>query len=328
MNLEELETLVLQRLYAGAFENEATFRVNLGEFATEKGIDRSMMMRVHEDFRQKGFFSLILIGMTVEPSPSALIYCEDHNLVDIKLVNKQKEIRKTILGAYGDLWDEHFDDHGDGWEEINRRTNLSERDFDNNIGVLTYCSYLQKNAPFPLWTITEYGRDLVKDYRRRKQWQEEFENLIDLVGMTQQTRGHRFESLLADVIRGEGWEAVTNVRPKGKEHDIVINRENDYYLVSCKWESEPSEPATVELLGSRAQEMRCREGILVSMSGFTDNCIKEALKKGHTPEVLLFGFHDIEQIIFNETAFSDLLKEKIKQIKHKNVILLDGEIRD
>lgn len=98
-------------------------------------------------------------------------------------------------------------------------------------------------------------------------------------------------------------------------------------MISCKWEKEAIQPAEVELLGSRAREMRCRKGILVSMSGFTDNCINEALKKALSAEILLFGFKDTDMLFLNEIIFTDLLDDIIKQIKHKNVILLDGEIK-
>ena len=285
------------------------------------------MERACVELEREGFLGICTLGMIVNPTFRGFAHCENHQLGDKDLISKQNEIRKRILEAYAYLYEEKLSDRGEGWDEIYRRTNVNEKDFYNNIGMLVYHGQVERNLVFDFWNITQKGRDAVKDFRTNKQRREEFEKLVDLVDMIPQTRGHKFERLLADVIRDEGWEVDTNVRPRGKEHDIVINRENDYYLISCKWENEPTEPASVELLGSRAQEMRCREGIFVSMFGFTNNCIKEALKKGHMPEVVLFGFRDIDQLFLNETTFSDLLKEKIKQIKQKNVILLDGEIR-
>jgi len=61
--------------------------------------------------------------------------------------------------------------------------------------------------------------------------------------------------------------------------------------------------------------------------GSIENCINEALKKTLLPEVMLFGSKDIDLIFSNEKKFTDLLHEKIKQIKHMNMILLDGILK-
>ncbi|MCX6571022.1 MAG: restriction endonuclease [Candidatus Aminicenantes bacterium] len=329
MDKEEIKIIVLRRLYNGTFKDGiAEYQADLKDVAIEIGIESGLMERVCVELEREGFLWICALGMIVRPSFKTLTHCESHQLGDKELISKQDNLRKRILEAYADLYEEKLSDRGEGWDEINRRTNINEQDFYNNIGILVYTEQVDKNLVFNFWNITQKGRDAVKDFRTKKQRREEFEKLVDLVAMTPQTRGHKFERLLADVIRDEGWEVDTNVKPRGKEHDIVINRGNDYYLISCKWENEPTEPGPVELLGSRAQEMRCREGVFVSMFGFTDNCIKEALKKAHAAEVVFFGFRDIDQIFLSETTFTDLLKEKIKQIKHKNVILLDGEIRE
>lgn len=327
MDKESAEKLILRRLYEVALKEDPEYHFHLNEFAEKNGIAMDLLERIYDEFRQRSFFSMCATSWVVAPSYKAIAYCENNGLIDDDLMRQQHKFRIQLLDAWADIEEDSPGNPRIGWEKISKRIDIGEREFYFNAGFLEYGNFIERSAPFPFWNISLKGKAKVKEYRLKKLRREEFKKMIDLVDMTPQTRGHKFESLLADVIRDEGWEVDTNVKPRGKEHDIVINKENDYYLISCKWENKPTEPDPVELLGSRAQEMRCREGIFVSMFGFTNNCINEALKKGHTAEIVLFGFRDIDQIFLNETTFSDLLKEKIKQIKHKNVILLDGEIR-
>jgi hypothetical protein len=260
--------------------------------------------------------------MVVVPSIKALNHCEENHLVDPALVEKQNDIRKRILEAYVDNYEGRRYAYGESGDEICSHAGISRQDFDNNAGILVYCDYFEQH-PLDIWIMTQKGMETVKDIKRKRKRREEFKKLGDLDKITRQVRGHRLEDLLAEAIEDEGWEVEKRVQPKGKEHDIVIHKGSEYLLISCKWQKPAVQGKAVRDIFAGAQAMVCVAGIVVSMSGFTPNCIGQALEYKTKQQIILFGPKDVSAIFLNEARFSDLLKEKIKQLKLMGNILVE-----
>jgi uncharacterized protein (DUF2132 family) len=155
-----------------------------------------------------------------------------------------------------------------------------------------------------------------------------FENLENLVDTTHQLRGHHLEDLLAEVAEDEGWEVDKRVRSQGQEHDIILHKGFHYFLISCKWESDPIQGKEVELLESRVRSRASTTGgILFSMSDFTENCIKEAFAKINSARIMLFGSQDVNTIMLNEKSLTDFIDEKLERLMHHREFLIDGSVR-
>jgi len=324
---EEIKKAILRRFYDGAFLANVDFKFGLRAYAEEKGIGWELINEIYDELEEEGFFGRCYSPMVVEPSVKALVYCENNHLVDQALVDKQNEIRKRMLEAFVDVREEKLSPYAFGppGDMICERANISRQDFDNNISILIYGDYIEQQVSMDIWRITEKGRETVKDLRRKRAHLKEFENLKDLIDMNRQVRGLKFQKLLAEVIEDEGWKVKEGARPHGKENDIVITNDLiNYFLVSCKWETEPIQVAVVEHLRSRAQGMVFSTGILVSMSGFTPNSIGEVLQGRTMKEIVLFGPEDIGAVFLNEKTFPDLLYEKIERLKHVGRVLVDG----
>ena len=324
---EEIKKAILRRFYDGAFKDGVDYQFGLRAYAEEKGIGWELINEIYDELNEEGFFGICCTSMVAEPSVKALVYCENHHLVDQALVEKQNEIRKKILEACVDIHDEKLSPYAYGPpdEMICQRANISLQDFANNAGILAYCDYIERQGAFYIWRITEKGKELVKDLRRKRAHLKEFEKLGELIDMTRQVRGLKFQKLLAEVIEDEGWKVKEGARPQGKENDIVITKDLiNYFLVSCKWEAEPIQVPVVEHLRSRAQGMVFSAGILVSMSSFTPNCMDEVLQGRALKEIVLFGPGDIGAVFLNEKKFTDLLYEKIERLKHVGRVLVDG----
>ena len=90
-----------------------------------------------------------------------------------------------------------------------------------------------------------------------------------LFKLTPQKRGHELEGLLVQIMKADGWECELNVRGRGEEHDIVIHRDREYYLIECKWHKAPIEPASIREFRDRVSSRVHVQGIFVSMSGYT-----------------------------------------------------------
>ncbi|MBE3048494.1 restriction endonuclease [Candidatus Bathyarchaeota archaeon] len=330
---EEIKKAILRRFYDGAFKDGVDYQFGLRAYAEEKGIGWELINEIYDELDDASFFGICCTSMVVEPSVKALVYCEDHQLVDPALVEQQKGIRKRILEAFADILEEKLNRYAYGGidsDMICKRAGISFQDFSNNAGILEYLDYLERQRPVFIWRITDKGKDAVKNLRRKRARQMAFNDLKAGI-VTPQERGHRIEDLLVEVIRDEGWNATPRVRAEGVEHDILFNKDRDYFLVSCKWLSEKVQWIDVSPLISEAEGAGCYAGIVISMSGFTEECIGRVRARKTPQKILLFGHKDVELLfsnaeeVFSEKQwFTDLLDEKIKKLVHQNIILVDG----
>jgi predicted transcriptional regulator len=331
---EEIKKAILRRFYEGAFLDGVDYHFGLRAYAEKKGITWELINEIYDELNDAGFFGLCCTSMVVEPSVRAIVFCEDNQLVDPAFVEQQKGIRKRILEACADILEEKLSPYAYGridCDTICKRAGISLQDFSNNAGILEYRDYIERQHPVYIWRITDRGKDTVKDLRKKRKRLVEFEKLSTGKDVNRQDRGHRIEDLLAEVMVDEGWKVSKRVRTEGAEEDLIINKDRDYFLISCKWEKAKKHWKEVSPLLSEAEWAGCYAGIMVSMSGFTASCTSRTKARKTPQKILLFGPKDVESLfsnaeqVFSEKHwFSDLLDEKIQKLVHKNVILVDG----
>jgi predicted transcriptional regulator len=327
MTADEIKKMILIRLHEGAFKHGVSYELNLNDFASEKGIDKEQIWKIYDDLEEAGLIRIWAKGGLVAPTSMGLSFCEENKLVDDAIIREQNEIRIKILEAYANIYDEHSKYYLVDWQEICRISGVSEQDFQNNIPILFNGDYLEKDTS-RAYTITQKGLGIVRDYKRKNARLRAFENLENLVGTTHQSRGHQLEDILADIAGEEGWDVEKRVRSQGQEHDIIIHKGFHYFLISCKWESDPVQGKEVELLESRVRSRASTTGgILFSMSDFTENCIKEAFVKISSARIMLFGSQDVKKIMLNKKSLTDLIDEKLERLMHQREFLVDGIVR-
>jgi hypothetical protein len=328
MDEEEAKKKILKRLYGTAMRDYLKHELtHLKDLAEKEAIDPETLDKVYDELERAGFFKVICAGMVVEPSLDALVYCERQGLVEEAFVGRQNEVRIGILDACLDLEATKPRDVGIWGYQICAKANISELEFNNNIDLLAHWGLVERYGPFDQWKLLPNGKEKVKDYRCKRDRKKRFEDLKELRGVTPQQRGHGLEDLLEEVIAEEGWTTEKRIHQKGLEFDIVFNRDYSYFMTSCKWEKGAIEADHLDQLVMRAQEMDCVAAVLVSMSGFTKGCILRAVAKRPIKQVVLFGPSDMEAIFQNERTFSNLLDEKIKALKHRSIMLIDGLAR-
>ncbi len=328
MDIEDVKKKMLKKLYETTMRDYLKHELtDLKVLAEHEGIDLGTLERVYDDFNRDGFFAVVCAGMAVEPSLEALTYCEYNGLVDSAFLDKQHEVRTGILDACFDLGEVEPRDEGAWGHEICKQANIIELEFNNNIDLLAHENLVEQIGAFDEWKITPRGQAMVSNLRNTRRIKKRFCDLKELKGVNPHQRGHALEDLLEEVIAEEGWVTKKRVHQKGVEFDIVFNRGYNYFQASCKWEKEPIEADDLDQLAMRAQEMSCVAAILVSMSGFTEGCIVRTVAKRPIQQVVLFGSADLETIFQKERRFSDLLDEKIKELKHRSKMLIDGRAR-
>ena len=324
---DEIKRMLLIRLYDGAFKHGVSYELNLNDFAAEKGVSNELIWKIYNELEDGGLIKMWAGGGRVVPTTIGLSYCEQNKLVADAIISEQNKIRIKILDAYANIYEKHLRDYLVDWEEICRISGVSIEDFQNNIRMLFDGGYIEKNT-IGAYSISQKGLDVVYEYKKKMARLRAFEKLESLVGITPQLRGHQLEDILAEVAEHEGWEVDKRVRSQGQENDIIIHRGFHYFLISCKWEGDPIQGQEIELLESRVRSRASTTGgILFSLSGFTDNCIREAFAKIGSARILLFGPQDVKTIMLNEKSITDFIDEKLECLMHHRTFLIDGVVR-
>lgn len=326
MTREEIKNLILRRAYSGAFEEGIENTFNLHTYGSENGIDNDEIWKAFEELKDEGLIDHYAIGGIVVSTSAGLLYCEKNKIVDEALIEHQNKVRTRLLVALADILDKPA--HGDmvDWEEWIREAGVNNQDFTNNDRILRF-SELVRTETHRDYTITPYGREKVRDYKKRVKRLEDFEKLEKLERVNEQQRGHLLEDLLAETAEAENWDVNKRKRAQGQENDIIMHVGLHYFLSSCKWEKDPVQSKEVELLESRVRSRAITNGgILFSMSGFTENCVEEVRLKMASALLILFGPADIRSIMHNEISLTDLLDEKVDQVMNHRKILVDGEL--
>jgi len=327
MTREEYKKLLLGRVYEVFYKEKQPYGpVNIWAFSKALNVDPQLGFQVIDELRETDYIATELAGGTYEFGPAALLLCEKHGLADSALIDYQRNIRLKLLVTLAEK--QELAGLGDGipWQDWIRAAAVDEEDFNRNLGIMIYQNLVINDAGSPYdYVITTTGRDIYADYRKRVRRAEDFERLEKLEGVTEQQRGHKLEDLLADSAEWEGWEVTRRVRAQGQENDIIMHVGLNYFLNSCKWESDPIQSVEVDILFSRVHSRaQTNGGIIFSMSGFTDNCIEEIRLKIGTARIIAFGCADIKLIMCNETTMTSLLDEKIDQLMNHRTVLIDG----
>lgn len=327
MTNDEIKILILRRLYSGAFEDGVDYNFNLHKFAEKNGIENDLIWKIFDEMKAEDLIDYYAIGGLVKPTTTGLLYCEQNELVDMKLIGKQNKIRTKLLVTLADIHEKESRGYLVDWQKWLTEADINNQDFTNNEKILRDL-YLVEKKTHRDYVITSSGQEKVNEYKKKVVRLETFEEIEALTDMTHQQRGHKLEDLLAEAAEDEGWEVEKRVRSQGQEHDIIMHVGTHYFFISCKWEKNPIQPREVELLESRVRSRATTNGgLFFSMSGFTDNSIEEARMKISSAQILFYGPSDIRNIFKNEVTLTDFLEDKLEQAMRHRKILVDGEVR-
>jgi Holliday junction resolvase-like predicted endonuclease len=125
-------------------------------------------------------------------------------------------------------------------------------------------------------------------------------------GHTPQSRGRRFNSLIADVLRSYGIAAQVSVRSAG-EIDVAFSIGNTRYVLEAKWENTPAHTGHIAKLQKRVrQRLAGTYGIFLSMSGYSGEALQD-IAHGERLEVLLLDAGHFEAMLRSVISPQDLL---------------------
>lgn len=124
-----------------------------------------------------------------------------------------------------------------------------------------------------------------------------YKQLTELEGLTPQTRGQRLNALIAKVLEAHHIPARSSQISKG-EIDVAFRVNGKRFLLEAKWERSPIGVNAIAKLKLRIdQRMSSDSAILLSMSGFTREAIKQMDQAGR-PEIILVNPDIFEALLY------------------------------
>jgi len=143
---------------------------------------------------------------------------------------------------------------------------------------------------------------------RQKTLISEYESLVRLDnGMTKQVRGQKFNKLISDVLTNHGIRSRPNNEGPG-EIDVVFEMDAQRYVLEAKWESPPvGEGAICKLRDRVRKRLSGTNGIVLSMSGYTSDCLQD-MKQGQELNVVLLTREHFEAILYGYLAPAELIR--------------------
>ena len=305
--MTEIEIAMLRYLWSLNASSGGS-SINWREWATEEGFDISDADNAFYLLKERDLVDAAGAGSYVELTIFGQKFVEDNQLVANDLIAEHLNFRTQFIVALGNARDVYSLNHMFDYREILEETGLSDILFRANIDMLVQGGYVEWVTSGSL-KITTYGYDAVRVYRAKAALVSELERLQSGTTTTPQQRGHELEKLLEQAASSEGWRVERNARAPGEENDLIISRDLNYFIVSCKWEAAPIGVEAVRNLRDRVTHRPTSRGILMSMSGFAKTSIEDVSARLESAVILLFGPDDIESSLTGE--FTELLTEKL-----------------
>ncbi|WP_233573937.1 restriction endonuclease [Amycolatopsis panacis] len=127
---------------------------------------------------------------------------------------------------------------------------------------------------------------VVRDMDRWRQLISEYDQLRQLRACTPQSRGQRFNNLIAELLQCWGVQATANVRAAG-EIDVAFAIDGVRFVLEAKWEKARTDTGRIAKLEKRVrQRLSGTYGVFLSMSGYSQEALAD-IAHGDRLEVLL-----------------------------------------
>lgn len=303
---QPIEEAILRACYtAWAARGDANLRTVLEEGRWNEGLFWTVVERME---KHEGLINLEGGWSLCELTPKGVLYAESKGVPPAEEVGRHQMARTEILACLADIYDAEGVRADLSHSDICGSTGIDLQTVLLNLSLIVDAGYAVDTSSCS-YRITHKGLGAVGKWRERKALGEEMEQVETLAP---QPRGRALQKLLAKAIGQFGWLQEESVHTSHEEMDVIVYRDREYYLVECKWVSDPVEAAVVrELRGKLANRVDVR-GIVVSMSGFTSGAVEQATEYAGQRVILLFGLEDVRALVEQKSTFDELLNEKYR----------------
>lgn len=129
----------------------------------------------------------------------------------------------------------------------------------------------------------------------------------------EQSRGRKFETVIAHLLEVDGLRPELGVTYRGEQCDISFIHHHQHFLLEAKWHDKPIQAHHIFSFRSKLEgKLVGTLGVFLSISGYTDDAF-EAVTFGRSINTILFDASDWEYAIQDEHAFSAILEVKLRR---------------
>ncbi|TQE36866.1 hypothetical protein Sipo8835_09360 [Streptomyces ipomoeae] len=141
-------------------------------------------------------------------------------------------------------------------------------------------------------------------------------------------RGRKFEQLLERLFQQAHFRVDRDAGISApRQTDLVARYGDVWYLIEAKWQNAPADVDVFDAVLRRLQRAASSQvvGVIVSVSGFTDTVIEEAMKCRGQELVLLLGEEELAELLAAPASVAGLLHRKREHlVTHGRVHLAAG----
>lgn len=297
----------LKELHSRNF-TEGLTHMSYRDWCEARNVSGEECARSYQQLTDAGLMDAQAFGMTVGLTAEGICFLEDNRHVDAKFIGTQVQCRRLILRRGFEAY-EHSGSRGRvRVHQLALEAEVHERVLHRNIFFLRDVLALEMEGQS--FRLTERGVDLYQSVQFRDRIESRWEELCSGETMSPQVRGHALEDLLAELASFEGLMVDTRVRSPGEENDLVISKDHDHFLVSCKWEKTVAPNQYLEVLRMRVLKRPGTLGILVSVGGFSGELVREAESNTSLGMVMIFGRGDLDRLFRGEERLGDMMLDR------------------
>jgi len=311
-----LREAILKILYS-AF-SEGRMMVGRDQICESLKITEAEAIKLLNDLNRPKFWGAIT-NDSYYLLPEGVIFVEQNKLVSSSMIERNVDIRDKILEATAKIYHEAGPLNGIYLQayaaESNTDINVLLRSFE----LLESLDLVTSHYKIGDVEITELGLSKLEELHLRLELFAEFKSISD---MEPHRRGKELERFVEKLMRHEGWSVEKGVKTSNEEIDLVIYRDQSFYLVECKWEKHPIGTKEIGAFFAKLDKRDGVMGIVLSMSGFTKGAKEEVLSHLGGKRILLFGPGDLEILIEKDGNLEKLITEKsTKLVINKEVLV-------
>jgi hypothetical protein len=303
---------LLRRMYVAYFTSEDHFKA--GKVKQEHGWDEQFFQRALADLAGEHLVRWVDSAPSLEIKPAGIMQAERLGLTPADLLSSNRRVRPLILAKYAEVYE------AKGWQgelhyheavnAVSAETGLPAVLVEANQQFLVEIGQLQ-DSDTAYFKISSLGLDSAREGKRRSALLERFEELRNS-SSSRQERGRRFQSLFGVLARTADWRVDESVLAPGEETDLILNRNDSFYMVECRWkkEDDPASAPEIRDFAGKLQKRTGIDGIFVSMSGYTSDATDwvEGIT-GQTP-IILVGPGEVVDLFAGALGFNAMLTEK------------------
>lgn len=314
MDVEQMKETILTNLYLAFFNLGG--ESNLPTLSEKFELNGVQLDHLLERMVDDGLMKPWTAGGNYRITPQGVIWSEVQGFLPTNEVAENNRIRTTILTSLAELYESQGRHQSIYIEQFNNEIQCDVERLAWNLYVLEELGYIDSpyNGSF---RITTSGVSLVDEYRKGVAIEEEFKTISAL---EPHIRGRAFQSYVAKLVLRDGWVVEESVRTISEEMDIIIHKGREYYLIECKWEKDPVQASVIREFYGKIENRIGVEGLIVSMSGFTEGAVDQVKSYANKRIILLFGPKDIEDLSSKKCNFDNLLDEKFRDLVSQQIV--------